>query len=108
MRIPLSQLRYNPQAEATWGIQFLRSIFRKGETALFAFTPKKEQGGVNRYGHLTGLGHLPHARHLEILPYTSARNERLQIPARNPFRSKNDFFGNGGAGLTWGGTSALT
>lgn len=108
MRIPLSQLRYNPQAEATWGIQFVRTIFRKGETAVFAFTPKKEQGGVNRYGHLTGLGSLPHARHLEIVPYTSARNERLQIPADDPFRSKSDYFGNAGADLKWGVTSDLT
>ena len=75
---------------------------------MFAFTPKKEQGGVNRYGHLTGLGSLPHARHLEIVPYTSARNERLQIPAGDPFRTKSDYFGNAGADLKWGLTSDLT
>ena len=31
IRIPLSQLRYNRQADAVWGIQFQRTIFRKGE-----------------------------------------------------------------------------
>src|SRR5438552_2859914 len=59
MRIPLSQLRYNPQADATWGLQLARTIFRRGESALFVFTPKKERGGVSRYGLLTGLGRLP-------------------------------------------------
>lgn len=108
MRIPLSQLRYNPQGDAVWGIQLVRSIFRKGETALFAFTPKKEQGGVSRYGHLVGLGRLGQPRRLEIVPYASTRNERLLVTPHDPFRSHSDYFGNGGADLKYGVTSDLT
>ena len=59
IRIPLAQLRYNPQPDATWGIQIARFIHRKAELDQFAFTPKAEQAGVSRYGHLTGLGKLP-------------------------------------------------
>ena len=108
MRIPLSQLRYNPQGEAVWGIQLVRTIFRKGETALFAFTPKKEQGGVSRYGHLVGLGRLGTSRRLEVVPYASTRNERLLVDPTDPFRSHSDYFGNGGADVKYGVTSDLT
>ena len=107
MRIPLSQLRYDPKADR-WGIQFSRVIFRKGETAYFAFTPKREGGGVSRYGHLVGLAGLPHPRRLELMPYVAGRNERLDFPKEDPFRSASDYFGRAGADLKYGITSDLT
>ena len=108
LRIPLSQLRYNAQQSPTWGLQLARTIFRRGESALFSFTPKKERGGVSRYGHLTGLGQLARPRRLEIIPYVSSRNEHLDIPPGDPFRSRNDFFGATGGDLKYGLTSDLT
>src|SRR5262249_55535656 len=108
LRIPLSQLRYNQQEDATWGIQFQRTIFRKGETDNFAFTPKKEQGGVSRFGHLVGLGRLGRSHPLELLPYTVARNERLLVDRDDPFRSSSDYFGAVGGDLKYGLTNDLT
>ena len=108
IRIPLSQLRYSQQADAVWGIQFQRTIFRKGENDYFAFTPKKEQGGVNRYGHLVGLGHLGSSHPLELMPYSVARNERLLTDPQDPFRSSSDYFGSVGGDLKYGVTSDLT
>jgi hypothetical protein len=107
MRIPLSQLRYNPGGEE-WGIQLARGIFRKGEGDYFAFTPKKDQGGVSRYGVLDGLGHLPAPRHLELVPYVLGRNERLHFPAGDPFRSGSDYFGVTGLDVKYSLTSNLT
>ena len=107
MRIPLSQLRYNPRKDI-WGIQLQRFIHRKQEEAFFAFTPKSEQAGLNRYGHLTGLGEVHKVRRLEILPYTSARAEYLNIEQENPFRDDSDYFGSAGVDLKYGLTSDLT
>lgn len=107
MRIPLSQLRYDPHGD-TWGIQFVRRDFRTAETDWFAFTPKKEHYGPERYGHLTGLGDLPTTAHLELRPYGLARNERLLVGADNPLRSGNDYFGSAGLDLKYGVTSSLT
>ena len=108
MRIPLSQLHYNNVEDAVWGIQFERLIHRKQERDLFAFTPKKEEGGVSRYGHLVGLGHLGSQRHFEILPYTLARAEYTSVSKSNPFRSGKDYFGAAGLDLKYGLTSDLT
>ena len=108
LRIPLSQLRYNAQPDARWGIQFERFILRKGEDDFFAFTPKREHAGVNRYGHLVGLGRVPAARRLEVVPYGVSRAEYTHAPAGDPFRSGHDYFANGGADLKYGVTSNLT
>ncbi|MEQ1833081.1 MAG: DUF5916 domain-containing protein [Candidatus Eisenbacteria bacterium] len=107
MRIPLSQLRYDPR-NPDWGLQIARGIHRKSEGAYFAFTPKNEQGGVSRYGTLTGLGHLPAPRHLELVPYATARNERLHFEPGNPFRSSDDWFASTGLDVKYGINSHLT
>jgi hypothetical protein len=108
-RIPLSQLRYDPrQVEHTWGLQIRRKIARKAELSLFAFTPKNEQQGVNRYGHLVGLGKLPSPRQLEFTPYLLAKNANPSAPRDHPFQERNEVVPGAGMDLKYGITSNLT
>ncbi len=108
MEIPLSQLRFNPSAEAVWGIQMRRWIDRKQELAEFSFTPKKEQGDASRYGHLVGLGELSTPRHVEILPYSLAKADYHAVEPGDPFQDGSDRVGSIGADLKYGLTSNLT
>jgi len=108
MEIPLSQLRYNSASDAVWGIQIRRWIDRKQELAEFAFTPKNETSDVSRFGHLTGLGQMAAPRHVELLPYSSAKAEYQYVPNGNPFRDGADHHGSIGADLKYGLTSSLT
>jgi hypothetical protein len=78
-RVSLSQLRYRAGATSEWGIQLVRRISRRQETAVFAFVPKSEQGGVSRFGHLTGVEGLAAPRRLELLPHALARVERRSV-----------------------------
>ena len=102
MRIPLSQLRFQPTVEQTWGIQVERTIQRNQERVLYPFVPSLERGGISRYGHLDGLGDLETGRRLELLPYLTARGEYLQLSDPdgvgfdNPYRSGSDLFGDVG------------
>jgi hypothetical protein len=89
LRIPFSQLRFSNDPEQTWGVQFERDIARRGEFAVFSFTPKSEQSGIPTYGHLEGLRDITTGKRLEILPYVVARNERIE-PAGNPFRDDSE------------------
>ena len=108
-RIPLSQLRYNPnELSQTWGLQLGRKIARKAEVSFFAFTPKTEQQGVNRYGHLTGLGKLSAPRRIEMVPYALAKNENPVVEVNDPFRTQNNVVVGGGLDLKVGLTSNLT
>lgn len=108
-RIPLSQLRYNPHLEEqVWGLQLGRKIARKAEVSVSSFTPKGQQQGVNRYGHLTGLGRLSAPRRLELVPYVLAKNEHPSVAANDPFRNRNSIAPGVGLDLKYGITSNLT
>ena len=108
-RIPLSQLRYNRNlADQMWGIQLARKIARKAEVSQFSFTPKGQQQGINRYGHLTGLGSLPSIRRLELVPYVLAKNENPSAQSGNPFQKKNELAPGAGLDVKYGITSNLT
>jgi len=108
-RIPLTQLRYNSNVrEQIWGLQLSRKIARKAEVAFFAFTPKSQQQGINRYGHLTGLGNLKSARKIELVPYVLAKNKYPTTEPGNPFQKKNDISPGAGLDLKYGLTSNMT
>ena len=108
-RIPLSQLRYNRNvADQVWGLQLGRKIARKAEVSQFSFTPKGQQQGINRYGHLSGLGNLPSIRRLELVPYVLAKNENPSAVAGNPFQKKNEVVPGAGLDVKYGITSNLT
>ncbi len=108
LRIPLAQLRYNSTLDGRWGIQLHRQILRKGEDDWFSLVPKNEAQGVNRYGHLTGLGTLKAERLLELRPYTLARAAYTQARPGDPFQSGHDYNGSAGLDLKYGLTSDLT
>ncbi|HEX2204793.1 MAG TPA: DUF5916 domain-containing protein [Longimicrobium sp.] len=106
LRIPFSQLRFNPQ-EGSWGVQIERVIGRRNETAVFSFTPKRERAGIARYGHLEGLSGLRAGKRLELLPYTVAKTERIHREG-NPFRDDVESGVSVGGDLKYRVTTDLT
>jgi hypothetical protein len=108
-RIPFSQLRYNPiSGPQTWGLQFARTISRKGELDELAFTPKRAARGPQRWAALTNLVDLPRSKNLELLPYVTSRAEYLNVAPANPFRGKSEYRINTGADLKYSLTSSMT
>jgi hypothetical protein len=107
IRIPFSQLRFNPADEQTWGLQVERQIARVREFSVFAFTPSTQQGGIPRFGHLEGLRGLHPGRGLEVLPYMVARGESVDR-RNNPFRENREAGLTAGVDLKYRLTSDLT
>lgn len=107
IRIPFSQLRFNPALEQTWGVQIERQIARNREFSVFAFTPTSQPAGIPRFGHLTGLRDIATGRRLELLPYTVVRGESIDR-SDNPFRDNRDLGASVGADLKYRVTSDLT
>ncbi|MDP2955256.1 MAG: DUF5916 domain-containing protein [Longimicrobiales bacterium] len=103
-RIPFSQLRFGTAPEQVWGIQIERIIGRRGESAVLAFTPKSEPGGISTFAHLVGLSDIEPGKRLEVLPYGVARAERVD-PGANPFRTDSELLGSGGVDLLYRVTS---
>jgi hypothetical protein len=106
-RIPFSQLRFNPAAEQTWGLQLERIIGRRNEYSVLSFTPRKERGGIATYAHLTGLRDIRPGNRLELLPYTVARAENVDRHS-NPYRSRHQMAGSAGLDLKYRVASDLT
>ncbi|HSB61728.1 MAG TPA: DUF5916 domain-containing protein, partial [Vicinamibacteria bacterium] len=75
MRIPFSQLRFPASSRAPWGINARRVVYRKNETSWLALVPKNESGLASRMAHLEGIEGVAPGKHLELLPYASARAE---------------------------------
>jgi hypothetical protein len=107
LRIPFSQLRFNPLEEPVWGIQIERTRARNNEFSVFSFTPTTEPGGIPRFGHLHGLRRIPTGRRLEVLPYSVVRAESVDRSS-NPFRDDRSLGGSVGIDMKYRVTSDLT
>jgi hypothetical protein len=109
LRIPLSQLRFSTAETQVWGVNFFRHIQRKAEDDVFAWSARNERGYASFFGHLFGMSHLPQPRRLELLPYTTAREERIDPGAPgNPFNDGSREIASAGLDLKYGLTSNLT
>jgi hypothetical protein len=114
MRIPFSQLRFSQDREQVWGIQVQRIIRRRGEEAVFAFTPLLERDGVHRFGHLDGVSDIRSGQRLELLPYLTGRAEYLRPSASavadfpNPYAQAPDWATGAGLDLKYRVSSNLT
>jgi hypothetical protein len=92
MRIPWSQLRFPRDSIQTWGLQIWRYEERLNETSMWAYWPKADQGGPQRFGHLEGLHFGRRARGIELLPYAVARASYVRpLSPGSPFESARDY-----------------
>jgi hypothetical protein len=109
MRIPFSQLRFPPAGHHTWGVNARRIVRRKSEVSWLALVPRNESGLASRMAHLEGIHGIAPARHLELLPYASARAEYV-APGRagNPFNDGSRPFAGAGLDVRYGVTTNVT
>jgi hypothetical protein len=108
MRIPFSQLRFSQAAVQTWGVNVIRFIQRKAETAEFAWKGQTDEGHASFFGHLFGLAGLPQPRRLELLPYASSKAQFDPARPGDPFNDGSRLASAGGMDLKYGLTSNLT
>ena len=108
IRIPLSQLRFTSADRQTWGINVARFIRRKNELSWLELTRKTENALASRMAHLQGLDGINPRRHLELAPYTAAREELIAPDAGNPFNDGARAFAAVGLDAKYGITSNLT
>lgn len=108
LRIPYSQLRFERKADPVWGINFRRTIWRKGEESHFELMPREEHGYVSRFAELRGLVGIDPPARVEIVPYVAGGGRFLQHHPDDPFVTGGDGFYDAGADMRVGIGSSVT
>ena len=109
LRIPWSQLRYEPgEGAQTWGINFVRWRVAAGERTYHALVPRNQHGRVSFFRPMRGI-HVPSSgRRIELRPYVLARAHTGPAEPGNPFYDGQEADAQTGLDLRYGLGSAFT
>jgi len=104
MAIPFKTIKYPSNPVQTWGLQIARVIIRKNETS-FWYPHKRFETMIkpSKCGVLQGLRDLPQYRHLDLIPFTSFR----QDTSSEYLSEEGRLFYNGGVDLRYNLTPNL-
>ena len=97
MRVPFSELRFQPGDTQAWGINAARFIQRLNESDWLAPVPKKESGLASRMATLVGIRGVRPKTPLVLVPYAAGGVETGPVAQGDPFHDAASAFG--GAGL---------
>lgn len=104
-RIPLSQLRYVPRGDNTFGVAIMRRVARKGERVVYPLLRRSKTGMVSQWASMPGFRELPAPRRMELMPYSVARYGASPLGDGRP---RNAARTQAGADLKLGLTSNVT
>jgi len=104
-RIPLSQLRYVPGDDNTFGVAILRRVARTGERVSYPLIRRSRTGNVSQWAATPGFKGLPAPRRMELMPYSVARYGASPLGDGTPRNAARTQFG---ADVKLGLTSNVT
>jgi hypothetical protein len=90
MRIPFSQIRFDPADSAqTWGVNFERRRLASNSVSYFSLESRTIRGVVSQFGHLTGVV-AGERRFLELEPFLSPDVVTAPAEPADPFFDGTD------------------
>ena len=107
LAIPLSILRFGPQASQTFGINFSRDIQRTKEDLSWRTWKRNDWFRVDKYGHLEDLRGLRSSHDLELMPYVKANGQQYYRSSADPVGYLSERLADVGLDLKYGLTSNL-
>ncbi|MGH7537389.1 MAG: DUF5916 domain-containing protein [Gemmatimonadales bacterium] len=91
LRIPFTQLRFNPGPVQAWGLNLVRLVPARNEAAYWVLVRRNETGWASRMGRLEGITDIPPSRRLELAPYVAGNATRFgSVDAADPFARRYD------------------
>jgi hypothetical protein len=109
MRIPWSQIRYEPTDEPqTWGVNFSRWRVAAGERTYHALIPRNQHGRVSFARPMTGIRAPRNVRRIELRPYVLARGHTGPAEPGDPFFTGRHADARTGVDLRYGLGTAFT
>jgi hypothetical protein len=90
MRIPFTQLRFNPGAVQEWGVNLVRLVPARNESGYWVLVGREETGWSSRMGRLEGIRDIPTSRRLELVPYVAGNATSYgTVDAADPFAEQS-------------------
>ncbi len=108
MKIPFSQLRFKNNSGDVWGLEVIRTIYRKQETSIWQHIPHDAPGIIHMMGELSGLEQVKPRKIFDVTPYGVAQTERFPSETGNPFVTGKSSKLNAGLDAKIGVTNNLT
>ena len=108
MKIPFSQLRFKNNSGDVWGLEVIRTIYRKAETCIWQHIPQDAPGIIHMMGEMSGIEQVKPRKIFDITPYGVAQTERFPAEEGNPFATGKRSKLNAGLDAKIGVTNNLT
>jgi hypothetical protein len=108
MKIPFSQLRFEKNSGDVWGLEVLRTIYRKAETCIWQHIPQDAPGVIHMMGEMSGVEKVKPRKIFDVTPYGVAQVERFPSEEGNPFATGKSGKLNAGLDAKIGVTNNLT
>lgn len=91
LRIPFTQLRFNPGDVQEWGVNVTRVVPQTNESSYLVLVRRNETGWASRMTALTGIRGIKPSRRIELLPYVAADSRfRGVVDPADPFAERRD------------------
>ena len=108
MKIPFSQLRFKNNSGDVWGLEVLRTIYRKAETCIWQHIPQDAPGFIHLIGEMSGVEQVKPRKIFDVTPYGVAQVEKSPVSEGNPFATGTATRLNAGLDAKIGVTNNLT
>jgi hypothetical protein len=108
MKIPFSQLRFEKNSGEVWGLEVLRTIYRKAETCLWQHIPQDAPGIIHMLGEMSGIETVKPRKIFDVTPYGVAQLDKYPPTEGNPFETGKSTKLNAGLDAKIGVTNNLT
>ncbi len=108
MKIPFSQLRFEKNSGDVWGLEVIRTIFRKDETCIWQHIPQDAPGIIHMMGEMAGVEQVKPRKIFDVTPYGVAQVDRFPADEGNPFATGKNAKLNAGLDAKIGVTNNLT
>ncbi|MCE1197914.1 MAG: carbohydrate binding family 9 domain-containing protein [Marinilabiliales bacterium] len=108
MKIPLTQLRFEKGSGKIWGMDVLRTLFRKNELSLWQPISRTSPGFTSLFGEIRFNGDLKPRKQIDLTPYVTAKVNTYPREEGNPFSTGSENKFNAGLDGKIGVTNDLT
>ena len=96
MKIPYNQLRFSKKDNYVWGLEVMRTLFRKSEFTVWQMVPQDADAWVSRWGELHGIKNIKPKKEIALTPYLMGGLETSEKEEGNPFQTGTDWIYNAG------------